>query len=190
MALPEKLLTIIGDEEKAKALETALGEFFVGKTAYNDLNAKFKQANTDLTTANSELETLKTSNLSESEKLTKQMKALEDQQKALAVQKNKMDVERLFVGKGIAEDSYSELLETMVTENSESTMKMANLFLKQMETLAETKAQAVKEELLKGAPPAGAGKGAPKTQTEEDKVRALFNRQPAVLTSPSTPESV
>lgn len=182
MALPTKLTEIIGDEEKAKALETALGEFFIPKTAYAELNAKLKTASDSLVASQKELDVAKTSTLTETEKTTKMQKDLETQIGGLAMQKNRMDAEHLFVAKGISEESYKEALDAMVTADPAATMKLANLFLGAVETASTKKAQDVKDALLKGAPPAGGGNTLPKS--EEDKVRDLFKSQAPAIVMP------
>ncbi len=106
-------------------------------------------------------EKLKGSTLTEQEKLQKQLEAAEKAEKLFKRQTNKVAAEKLFVAAGLKDDDYSELLESIVTEDADGTTKTATNFVGILKAQKEATEKAVKEELMRNnpKPPAGGGGG-------------------------------
>ena len=108
-----------------------------------------------------EYEKLKGSTLTEQEKLQKQLEAAEKAEKLFKRQANKVAAEKLFVTAGLKDEDYSELLESIVTDDAEHTTKTATGFVGLLKAQKEATEKAVKEELMRSnpKPPAGSGGG-------------------------------
>lgn len=104
-----------------------------------------------------ELEKLKTASMTEQEKLQKQLEAAEKAEKLFKKQTNKVAAEKLFVAAGLKDEDYSELLESIVTDDAEHTTKTATLFVGILKSQKEATEKAIKEHLMRDnpRPPAG-----------------------------------
>jgi hypothetical protein len=127
------------------------------KKSAADNNAEFER----LKGIETEYEKLKGSTLTEQEKLQKQIEAAEKAEKLYKKQTNKVAAEKLFVTAGLKDEDYSELLESIVTEDAEHTTKTATSFVGILKAQKEATEKAVKEELMRNnpKPPAGGGGG-------------------------------
>ena len=128
------------------------------KKSAADNNAEFER----LKDIESKYETLKTSSLTEAEKLQKQLDAAMTAEKSYKKMTNRVTAEKLFVGAGLKDEDYAELLDSIVSEDADLTTKTATSFVGLLKTQRETTEKAIKEELMRNnpKPPAGGGGGA------------------------------
>lgn len=125
----------------------------VPKTAQEELDR--------LKAVEAEFEKLKGSTLTEQEKLAKQLEAAEKAEKLFKKQTNKVAAEKMFVAAGLKDEDYSELLESIVTEDAEHTTKTATSFVGLLKAQKEATEKAVKEELMRNNPKPPPGKNDP-----------------------------
>jgi hypothetical protein len=106
-----------------------------------------------------EYEKLKGASMTEQEKLQKQLEAAELAEKSYKKMTNRLTAEKLFVGEGLKEADYSELLDNIVSDNSELTAKTAAGLVGLLKAQKAATEKAVKEELMRSnpRPPAGGG---------------------------------
>jgi len=128
------------------------------KKSAADNNAEFER----LKDIETQYETLKTSSLTEAEKLQKQLDAAMTAEKSYKKMTNRVTAEKLFVGAGLKDEDYAELLDSIVSEDADLTTKTATSFVGLLKTQRETTEKAIKEELMRNnpKPPAGGGGGA------------------------------
>lgn len=118
------------------------------KKSAADNNAEFER----LKAIEKEYEKLKGSTLTEQEKLQKQLEAAEKAEKLFKRQTNKVSAEKLFVAAGLKDDEYSELLEYIVTEDTDQTTKTAMSFVGILKAQKAATEKAVKEQLMRDNP--------------------------------------
>lgn len=139
--LNEKLLSIIGDEEKTKSVISSLGEFMLPKTEY----AKVRDS---LKAKESELETLKLSSMDNEQKLQHELSKAQALQKEYGVKTNRLEAERLFVEAGLSIDAYSDILEKSVSDDRDKTIGLVNGFVSLLAKEKDAIANKVKEDLI------------------------------------------
>lgn len=76
----------------------------------------------------------------------------ESAKREYTIQKNRLAVEKLLVGAGMAEDEYADLLDTLVTEDAKSSAKAANHVIGIVKAKTEAAEKALREKLLTGTP--------------------------------------
>lgn len=112
---------------------------------------------------------LQEAGLSEAEKVQKALKDAEDAKLNYAKQLSKLEVEKILVGAGLTEDDYKELIDGLVTEDSEASKTRANGIAAMLKKQKETIEKETKEKLMDGTQKPGGegGAGAEKTQAEK-----------------------
>lgn len=136
----------------------------VPKNKYNDLSERLKSVQTEKETVESELEDLKSKNLSDDERRAKEQADFEKKSKALAVELNKVKAKEIFKEANIEEDKINELLEKVVSEDEKSTLALANSFADILKTKVNETQKQTETNLLENTP-----KPSVKTQPNEPK---------------------
>lgn len=135
-----------------------------------------------------ELEQLKNASLTEQEKLQKQLEKAAEAEKNFRKLTNRVTAEKIFVSAGLTEADYSELLESIVSDDAELTTKTANSFVNLLKAQKEATEKAIKEELMRNnpKPPAGTAGGTGEITKEQfdamnySERLKLFNEQPEI----------
>lgn len=140
-SLLEKLVEILGDEDKAKQVQSSLGEFMLPKTEY----AKVRDA---LKLKEEELETLRVANMDKDQKLEHELAKAKALQSDYGIKTNRLEAERLFVEAGLSSDVYGDILDKSVSEDRERTIGLVNGFVSILSKEKETVASKVKEQLI------------------------------------------
>ena len=84
------------------------------------------------------------------QRLQAKIQELEKDKKDLAIDKNRAKAERLFVAKGIAENSYNEILNFIVNEDENITIERTNTLLKFIDTASKIIADEKIKTTMKG----------------------------------------
>jgi len=119
-----------------------------------------------------ELEAERTKNLTAEEKLQASIEANNLEKIGYTKATNKLAVEKILLAAGLTEADYSELIDGLVTDNAETSTKLATglaTMLTNRTTATEAK---VKEQLLNGnpVPPGGGGAIPPAVKTEAEQI--------------------
>lgn len=150
----------IDEEAKQTAISKLVGENFVPSKKYSEDNAtlknKVKELENQVKTKDTEISGLKASNLTDAEKLEKIMKEM-----------NKAKAEKILSQAGLGDAEISDMIDDIVSENTEVTEnlanKIANTFTKQKEAIEKK----VKEDLINNTPKPNGG-NANKTMTKDE----------------------
>ena len=137
----ETLKEIIGDEEKAKKAQSALGEFMLPRAEYNKVAEKLKAKD-------EELEKIKLASMDQSQLLEHELNKAKALQSEYGVKTNRLEAEKLFVGAGLTSEQYSKLLDTSVSEDREKTLSLVNGFIEILGKEKENVANKTKESLI------------------------------------------
>lgn len=149
--LKEKLVELIGDEEKAELVSSALGEFMIPKSQYNE---KVKQAKQK----EEELESIRLANMSKEEQLKHAEEKALGLQKEYAKKLNKFEAEKLFMGAGLSSEDYGAFIDDIVSENTEQTLKVAQSFVGTINKQKELVENKMKETNINSTPTPSLGK--------------------------------
>jgi hypothetical protein len=150
--LLEKLVEVIGDEGKAKEVQSALGEFMLPKTEYAKLRDQLKERET-------ELESIRTSSMSEKEKFEHELAKAQNIQKEYSIKTNRLEAATLFTQAGLSKEAYETLLDKAVSEDRDKTLGLVNDFIGLLGKEKETVANKTKQELIDQTKKPEAGDG-------------------------------
>lgn len=139
--LYEKLVELIGDEEKAKTVQSSLGEFMIPKSEYAKVRDAYK-------TKENELEQVKLSSMDSQQRLEHELAKATALQKEYGVKTNRLEAERLFVEAGLSSDVYTDILEKSVSDDRERTLSLVNGFVSILAKEKDAVANKVKEDLV------------------------------------------
>ncbi len=111
--------------------------------------AKFKKEN----------EELKNASLTDNEKLQKALDDAEAARLDFTKKSVRLEVEKVFVDGGMTEDDYKDIIDGIITADSEASVAMAKNIVSMVAAKETAKEKAVKTDLLKNTPKPPAGKG-------------------------------
>ncbi len=119
----------------------------------------FDKTASELAKTKKELAEIKATSMSDDEKVREAIAKAESKEKEFTAKSNRLDVEKLFAAEGLTEADYAELIDGIVSEDAEKTMKLANNVLSMVKSQKTAAEKALKAELLKKTPkpPAGGG---------------------------------
>ena len=137
----ETLKGIVGDEEVASKVQSALGEFMIPKTEYAKVRDLVKNKD-------SELEQLRVANMNESEKLQHELAKAQALQKDFSIKTNRLEAEKLFVSAGLSLDDYGSILDNSVSDDKDKTLSIVNGIVNVLAKEKESVANRTKEELI------------------------------------------
>lgn len=163
------LKTLLGDdykdgisvEEIAKALEN---KSFIDKKA-------FDKTASELSELKKEKKKLEEAGMSAEEKVKAAVEAAAAKEREYSIKSNRIEVEKIFLKGGLAENDYSNFLDDVVSENLEKSKAVATAIADTIQAKIKAAEQAVKAELLKNTPtpPPGDG-GTAMTKEKFDKM--------------------
>lgn len=139
--LYEKLKELVGSDDLAKQVQSALGEYMIPKTEYAKQRDKAKELE-------AQLEQTKLSSMNETEKLQHEIAKSQALQTEYAKRLNRVKAESTFVKAGLSEDDYGLLLDQSVSESEEETLSRVNTFVNILNKTKETVSNKVKEDLM------------------------------------------
>lgn len=139
--LLETLVEIVGDEGKAKEVQSKLGEFMLPKTEYAKVRDQLKEKEL-------ELENIKVANMNEKQKIEHELAKAQAIQKEYSIKTNRLEAEKLFVGAGVAKEDYENLLVDLISEDGEKSLKLVNNFISVLGKEKQTVADKTKQEII------------------------------------------
>lgn len=117
----------------------------------------FDKTASELAKVKKELGELKNNSLSDEEKVNAAIAAADARANEYSAKLNRLEVEKLFMTDGLAEADYADLIEDIVSEDSEKTMKLAKSLLTVVKNQKSAAEKAIRAELLKKTPKPPAG---------------------------------
>lgn len=151
MSLLEKLQQLLDSNATAEEIQSSLAEYMVPKNVFNDTNNKKKelelktlQLEADMKVKDTELETIKTANMTELELLNHKLAKHEETIKANSIEKNRLREGAKFAEAGYTKEEYEPLLQSIVTDDEAHSAKVVDSFL----GLAKTKIEGAKQEQM------------------------------------------
>ena len=136
----------------------------------------FDKTASELAKVKKELGELKNNSLSDEEKVNAAIAAADARANEYSAKLNRLEVEKLFMTDGLAEADYADLIEDIVSEDSEKTMKLAKSLLTVVKNQKSAAEKAIRAELLKKTPKPPAGEPGGEEMTL-DKFRKLSPKE-------------
>lgn len=165
------------------AKEVAL--FTVPKTKYKDISDRLKSVQSEKDDVESELEELKSKNMSEDDKKAKEYADFEKKKKALDKELNKVKAKEIFKNANIDEDKIEDLLEKVVSEDEKSTLELANSFAEILKGKVDETQKETETNLLENTPKPSVKEqtNEPKKYTKEDFIKMTYLEKKNLLST-------
>ena len=155
----------------------------VPKNKYNDLSDRLKTVQTEKATVESELEELKTQNLSDEDKRKKEQEDFEKKTKELSIQLNKAKAKEIFKDAKIDDEKIEELLEKVVSVDEKNTLGLANSFVEILKTKVDDTKKETETDLLENTPKPNVKTqpNEPKKYSKEDFIKMSYSEKKKLL---------
>lgn len=121
------------------------GEIYIPKYRFDEVNNKYKDTK-------KELDDLKKSQMTEEEKIQALIDEANEEKSKLAKELTKVKATEVFVKAGLEEKDYSELLETIVTDDLEKTLNTANLMVGVIQNKKQELETQIKKDFMDSTP--------------------------------------
>lgn len=175
------LKTLLGNDYKdgmtVEEIDKALGtKTFVDSDSLSKKIDKklFDEKLSELSKATKRIKELEEAGMTSEEKAKAAVELANEKAKEYTVKLNRLDVEKMFVKTGLGENEYNSILDGIVSEDLETSKKLATSILATIESKITATDKAVRAELMKSTPrtPAGdAGLTSQKYQKEIDEAK-------------------
>jgi len=152
MGLLEKIIEIIGDEDKAKEVVSNLGQFMIPKDQYNKKVQELSSLKEELGAKNEELESIRVSSMSEQEKLKHEFDKANQLKSEFLRKTARLEAETLFVQAGLNQESYNDIIDGLVHEDLEQTKKMVGGVISVLTKEREKAIATTKEDVINTTP--------------------------------------
>jgi len=152
MALKDKILEIVGDETKANEIVSSLGDFMIPKEQYNKKVQELTTIKTERDSLAEQFESARVNQMSEQEKFKHEFEKLETQKKDFARKSNLLEVKTMFASKGINADEYNDIIDGLVSHDTEMTKKVAGGVLDMIVKQKEMAVQQTKDDIVNKTP--------------------------------------
>lgn len=139
--------------------------------------SELDEANAKAAELENKLKEMESNSLTDAEKLENALKEATETKAKYEAASNRLDVEKMFVTAGLAEDSYKDLLDSIVSADKKTSVKTAETIIAVLESQKSSVEAKVKEELMKGNPnpddhSGGGGEPSPKLSAAEAYVKS------------------
>ena len=111
---------------------------------------------------------LQEANLTDAEKIQKALQDAESAKLDFAKKSNRLDVEKILVAAGLTEEDYKDLIDTLVSDDSEKSKAAATAFAGLVSKQKEAAVQKTKEEMMDGTQTPGGDGGSKEDEKTED----------------------
>ena len=158
------------NEEKAEAINSLIGTMMFPKDKFNEQTKQLNEANQELSSLkdlktkydslSKEYNDFKISKMTDEEKAEAEKKTLEEERHTLKLKSNRIDVERILAKAGLNEDDYKDDIDTIVSEDTEKSIKLANFLEKDVQSNGEKVKQQTQVVLINNTPKPVVGSGA------------------------------
>lgn len=119
----------------------------------------FDKTASELSKVKKELAQMKDASMSDDEKVQAALAAADAKEKEFSAKLNRLEAEKLFVAAGLTQDDYADVLDDIVSEDTEKTMKRAQNTLALITGQRTAAEKALRAELMRGTPKPPAGQG-------------------------------
>lgn len=143
--LNDKIIEIVGDEDKVKQILSVVGESMLPKAEYAKVKDLLKEKD-------SEIEQMKLASMDSTQKLEHELAKAQALQKEYGIKTNRLEAEKLFVEAGLSSEAYSSILDSSVSDDKEKTMSLINSFVGILNKEKENAINKTKEELVNSTP--------------------------------------
>ena len=148
--------TYTTDDERVEAIKKELAKLVIPKDKYNNLSDRLKNTESEYQTLQTEFNDFKKSKMTDDEKRESELKQFEELKRLNAIEKSELGVQKLLLKNGIeVKDDDTELkdtLATIVSEDYDKSIKLANSFISLLNKTKEQTAKATTTQLLNDTP--------------------------------------
>jgi hypothetical protein len=137
----------------------------------------FDKTASELAKVKKELGELKNNNLTGEEKVNAAIAAADARANEYSMKLNRLEIEKLFMADGLAEADYADLIEDIVSEDSEKTIKLAKNLLTVIKSQKSAAEKSIRAELLKKTPKPPAGEPSNEGVMTMEKFRKLTPKE-------------
>lgn len=117
----------------------------------------FDKKVSELAKVNKELNELKNSSMTSEEKIQEALKEAETSRIEFAKKSTRLDVEKVFIDGGLKESEYKDIIDGIVTENSETSVNLAKQMMEVIKNQTTAAEKALKAKMLEDSPKPPAG---------------------------------
>lgn len=147
-----KLLEIVGDESKVSEVVSILNLWGIPKEQYNNKVKELTSLKTERDTFAEQIESSKVERMSAEEKLKHEMEKLEGMKRDFSRKSNLLEVKSMFQSKGIKAEDYADVIEGLVSHDTEMTKKVASGVLDMLVKQTENAITMTKQQVIDGTP--------------------------------------
>lgn len=152
----EEAKNLLGENATEEQISNLLNTFHSEQRNLSEKNKELEAKLNSLASENGTLKEFKTKveekereNLTKEQQLDLALQEVAKTKKTMAIDSNSVKAKSLLVGAGIEEDKADELVRTIVKEDLNETLKSAELFVSQFNSIKEKTTESVKNELAK-----------------------------------------
>jgi len=150
--LKNKILEIVGDEDKAKEIVSGLKDYMIPKEQYNSKIDELKLLQESYQTIQTEIEKTRVDKMSAEERIKHREASVVEKEKEYLKKINRLDAERTLVGAGLTEDDYSGFIDDLISEDADKTKVVVENFVNVIKKKTESAIAQTKETLIKTTP--------------------------------------
>ena len=147
----------LSNEAKQEAIKALVGKSFVSNDQYNKAKAKQTEQANAYNALKAEFDTFKESKMSDEEKQAEVSRKMQEQYQKANLTISKMYAENTFAKAGFKEDDYKDILDNIVSENTDKTKGLAETICASMLKQKADIEKAMKDKIIKGQTPPPAG---------------------------------
>ncbi len=145
------------NEAKTEAIKALVGKSFVSNDQYNKAKAKQTEQTNAYNALKAEFDTFKESKMSDEEKQAEASRKMQEQYQKANLTISKMYAENTFAKAGFKEDDYKDILDNIVSEDTDKTKGLAETICATMLKQKADIEKAMKDKIIKGQTPPPAG---------------------------------
>ena len=145
------------NEAKQEAIKAFIGKSFVSNEQYSKIKTQQTEQNEAYKALKAEFDTFKESKMSDEEKQAEASKKMQEQYQKANLTISKMYAENTFAKAGFKEDDYKDILDNIVSEDTDKTKGLAETICATMLKQKADIEKAVKDKIIKGQTPPPAG---------------------------------
>ena len=147
----------LDNEAKQKAIKALVGKSFVSNEQYNKIKKEQTKQDEDYKALKTEFDTFKESKMSDEEKQEEATRKMQEQYEKANLTISKMYAENTFTKAGFKEDDYKDILDNIVSEDTEKTKELAKTICASMLRQKADIEKTMKDKIIKGQTPPPAG---------------------------------
>lgn len=144
--------TELDNTAKADEIKKIIGNNFVTQKKFNDEKAKTAQVEANYNALNAEYTDYKKSKMTDEEKRIAEQEAILAENKLLKTNYAKAEASKIFASAGMAEESYTEIVNKIATDDAEQTKTLASLIAGTFTSQKENVTKSIATQIAKSTP--------------------------------------